>query len=75
MPEAGRQRCVVPFCRRTRQDDGRFGEWCCGRHWCAVPRKYRRVMFRARRRGDRMIDDMAWRKCKRIAIERALGIG
>ncbi|WP_146193166.1 hypothetical protein [Maritimibacter sp. 55A14] len=72
--------CVVPGCRRTVAlktlppgDD----EWICARHWAAVPKRKRRIYFRARRRLrrgeiERKRADWAWNRLKKIAIEEAL---
>jgi hypothetical protein len=35
--------CCVPFCRRTRRNDGRFSEWICGAHWRLVDKKLKRL--------------------------------
>lgn len=73
--------CVVPHCQRTRGE--RKGEpaitedseWICGEHWRAVPRQLKAIKSRAFRQGRpgaalRRI----WNKCKRAAIEAAMGI-
>lgn len=77
-----RVRCVVPFCRRTREDDPRFSEWICGDHWRMVPKKYRQVYGRFKRRWRRFGTPVSyhprgsrlWERIKREAIERAGGI-
>jgi hypothetical protein len=71
----GRMLCLVPFCRRTRKDDGRFDEWICGKHWTLTPRSWRRGLFLFRRRGvhHELVARM-WDRLKRVAIERAAGL-
>ena len=76
MPE--RLHCVVPHCRRS--TSRQVGEWICGEHWLATPKRYRRAFFRARRRGKRIalprhIVDRLWNRLKRAAIETGVGIG
>ncbi len=66
--------CAVPGCARTRKP-GAHTEFICSTHWPMTDRKLRRVMFRARKRGEVETDCMAWRKLKRQAIERAAGVG
>lgn len=65
--------CVVPGCRRS-HDGSRYAEFCCAKHWPLTDRKLRRLMFRARRRGDRQLADRCWAKLKRQAIEHAAGL-
>lgn len=64
-------------------------EWICSEHWRAVPKKLRQVQSRSynwsrgqpyRRRGaptyrkNRQAAGRIWRRCKRAAIERAMGL-
>lgn len=83
MSSSGRISCIVPFCRRTiavsRLPEGY--EWICGKHWSAVPRHLRRRKSQAERIAKRTNRPAAWRltgliweRCKREAIERAMGI-
>lgn len=74
-----RIKCEVPFCKRTRGDrkgdpvvDGM--QWVCGDHWRAIPRTLRRTYYRARRLDRGRLAAMCWERCKKTAIERAMGI-
>ena len=75
-----RLRCIVPGCSHTRGD--RKGdpitpgmEWICAGHWRLVPRALKAIRTRARRKGkDRVVLARLWRRIRREAIERALGI-
>lgn len=77
-PRYPRTGCVVPFCRRT---STLFpSEWICGDHWRLVDRSLK--MFRTKRlkaaqrnrkRWERL-ERATWRRMKRQAIERALGL-
>jgi hypothetical protein len=80
----GRLPCCVPFCRRSRKDDGKFKEWICGIHWKPVPARLKWFKRAADRRvrstfglaaHERARADRAWARCKRAAIEAAGGIG
>lgn len=74
--------CCVPGCRRTLVDNGKFNEWICQKHWSAVPRRDRKVYNRRKRiiiQGCLSVtfgaaSDRLWNRCKREAIERAVGI-
>lgn len=73
--------CAVPFCARTRgQRKGdqpiREGEeWICGDHWRLVPRRLKAISSRARRKGRPSAAlGRLWARCKRAAIERAMGV-
>lgn len=86
--------CCVPGCRRTRGNRkkdplARGMTWLCADHWPLVPMWVKQVLFRARRRRDRLeaigadpvaIDNAGaacarmWRRVMRIAIERSIGI-
>lgn len=71
--------CCVPFCRRTKQNRGDEKEWICAEHWRAVPRKDRAIYARVKREAKaagRWTEAAAriWRRVKRIAIERGVGI-
>ncbi|KAB0269007.1 hypothetical protein FEZ63_02555 [Microvirga brassicacearum] len=72
--------CCVPFCRRTRKNDLGFLEWICGDHWRGVPKPMRQAYGRVTRRFRRGLGeygsrgDRLWRRVKRAAIERAVGI-
>jgi hypothetical protein len=77
----GRLPCCVPFCRRTRKDDGRYREWICAIHWKPVPPRLKKFKLATVRRalscpGPKEIAraDRAWARCKRAAIEAAGGI-
>ena len=80
--------CIVPGCTRTRglrkgeTELQSHWEWICGVHWPATSKRLRRVWFRAKRRTNRnpseanlAAEDRLWRRMKRHAIERAMGIG
>lgn len=73
-----RIRCSVPFCGRTTKRP--CAAWVCGDHWKLVPRKERAVLARAKRKMRRKglewneAADRIWERCKRIAIERAVGL-
>ena len=83
--------CCVPFCHRTRGDRKgdplRPGmEWLCGDQWRLCDKNYRRAYGRHRRKWRRfspkqrdvlmwVVMDRLWRRLKRQAIERAMGIG
>lgn len=77
-----RVRCAVPFCRRTRRQDGRFAEYLCQKHWPLVPKNYRRALTRVHRRlradpSNALLwkcERMMWTRVKAKAIERAAGI-
>lgn len=81
-PATGKLRltCEVPHCGRTRgQRKGEkpiegWEEWICGDHWRLVPKKMRRALSRARREGGRRRFYRLWYRCRREAIEVALGI-
>lgn len=73
--------CCVPFCRRTTRNDKGYSEWICGKHWPLVPRHLKRRKRQAERiakRGDRpaawRLAGLIWQRCKREAIERAMGL-
>jgi hypothetical protein len=79
---AERMPCCVPFCRRTRRNDGRFREWICAIHWRAVPRRLKAYKRATQRRAVATLDpqeiaraNRAWERCKRVAIEKAGGLG
>lgn len=70
--------CCIPFCKRTKKDNGAFDEWICGSHWRAVRAGRRRVYARLKRlarhagNGDyRKACRACWNTLKREAIERA----
>ena len=74
--------CLVPFCRHTRGDRkndplprplGGY-EWICAEHWRPVPRKAKRALAAGKRRGRPSLSAIAWRRCRRKAIEAAVGI-
>jgi len=78
---APRVLCIVPYCRRTAKRLDAHHEWICGKHWSLVPRAYRRAYARAKRRFKVRqtlllwkCSGMLWSRCKRAAIERAVGI-
>jgi len=78
--------CCVPGCDHTRGNRkgdplSRRMEWVCADHWRLVPPAMRALRNRARRRAERLNTDGAWaaqhrlfRRCKRAAIERSLGL-
>lgn len=64
-------------------------EWICGQHWMTLPKKLRQIQSRAynwnlgqpyRRKGapinrkGRLASRRIWARCRREAIERAMGI-
>lgn len=74
-----RIRCCVPFCGRTKANDGTFDEWICQVHWQPVPRVMKRAYARIKREvrhgapwGPRAA--RIWCRVKRAAIEAAAGI-
>jgi hypothetical protein len=80
-----RLHCCVPFCRRTTRNDKGFSEWICGRHWRAVGHREKWLHRRAKRmlrvgRAGWTAEEIAafaaraWERCKRHAIEKAVGI-
>ena len=80
-----RIRCAVPFCRRTRRDDGSFTEWICQEHWVLTSARLRRIYSLRKRRIRRLVSHhdigreirakrRTWQWLKRQAIERAAGI-
>lgn len=69
---ADRLACLVPGCRRTCKPF--HGEWICGVHWPATDRAMRRLLSLAKRRGRQQACAAIWRRLKRQAIERAVGI-
>ena len=78
-----RLRCIVPFCKRTRELDRAKSEWICPEHWRNVPDFVRREKFRANNALRRGFKDgsarpalesrarNAWAACKKAAIEAA----
>jgi hypothetical protein len=56
--------CCVPFCRRTRRDDGSFSEWICGKHWALVSRKAKLM-----KRRSEAAYDAAKLECEEISSE------
>ncbi len=79
--------CAVPGCRRSRglrKGERAFEdwhEWVCGVHWAMVPKIFRRALARKRRITNRKESwndirafNRLWERCKRAAIERAVGI-
>lgn len=83
----GRVPCLVPFCRCT-VPEGRHppgSEVICQKHWRAVSKRekaFLRMVRRALRRTldpqgrERLLqmDDRAWARCRKDAIEKAAGI-
>lgn len=64
--------CCVPFCRRTTKREGCFAdaeEYVCGRHWPLVPKRVNDLRPEAIEAVGRV-----WRRCKRYAIETAIGL-
>jgi len=64
-------------------------QWVCREHWMAIPKKMRQAHSRAwnwdhakpyRRKGSPLMRDndaaswRVWKRCKRAAIERAMGL-
>lgn len=84
MIQSDRVPCCVPFCRRTIARDrlpSEHAEWICGRHWPAVPKHHKRrlrqierIAKRTRRLSSIMLAQRIWERCKREAIERAMGL-
>ena len=73
-PTTERLRCEVPGCRRTRKPDPLIAEWICAKHWALVPKHWRRVFARSKRRGRAIVEWRLWCRIKRKAIDAALGI-
>ena len=71
---ADRLPCCVPFCRRTTKDNRGFNEWLCSKHYGLVDQKLKALRRRALRRGRYELDELIWRRLKRQAIERAVGL-
>lgn len=76
-----RQRCLVPFCGRTRRDDGKYAEWICGKHWRLADRLGRRVYRHRQRSTDHHSSEekahfvnKMWYGLKKQVLERAAGI-
>lgn len=66
--------CVVPFCGRTHKPASPGFEWICSRHWPLVDRSLKHLRRRAKRARRWRLAALLWRKAKRQAIERALGV-
>ncbi|MEQ8395009.1 hypothetical protein [Thalassobaculum sp.] len=77
--------CEVPHCPRTRgrrkgETEIQDGErWICGDHWRLVSRSMKAIYRRARRRaasgkGSWEAAHRLWMRCRREAIEIAVGI-
>lgn len=50
--------CCVPFCRRTRKNDGDGGDWICSIHWRGVPRMtVKQPLFKVVRQYRRKFGD------------------
>lgn len=74
---AVRLACIVPFCRRTVAQAGRFAnatEWICGDHWRGVPRITKRLYTRARRRCRPEVAYRIWRRARREALDGAFAL-
>jgi hypothetical protein len=77
-----RQTCLVPFCKHTRRDDGRYSEWICAQHWRGVDRQIRRLYARIRREKKRApaacdythVEGYTWARARREAIENGVGL-
>lgn len=54
--------CCVPFCRRTRADDGDFVEWMCGDHYRLVDRRLKTLRSRIRRRCEKIVRGADYRR-------------
>jgi hypothetical protein len=79
--------CCVPGCPRHRGlrkgETVLPAEWLCYDHWMLVPARYRRLHGRLKRRAKNRPDSAMivnssanhWERCKRLAIEGAMGIG
>lgn len=79
--------CIVPFCPRTAgRNTKRFAaappelrasdiEWICAEHWRGVPKPYRNVYARLRRRGhgDSARSWRIWSRLKAAAVAGAAG--
>jgi hypothetical protein len=71
--------CVVPHCQYTIGAKGDvWTEWVCAKHWAGVPRQMRKVLKRTRMAfkatGNGTAFSRIWRRCRREAINRAVGI-
>lgn len=82
MVMADRMRCIVPFCRHTRDRyrNPVFNEWICGDHWKMLPKQRRKVYGRRMRKmrrfaimGDEATNRL-WRRLVAQATETAMGI-
>lgn len=80
---ADRIACCVPGCRRTIErlpDDPPHVEIICGKHWRAVTPSERRHIAKIRRLLRRRetaslirLHNLAWQRCKALAIDAAQG--
>jgi hypothetical protein len=74
--------CCVPFCKRT-APRSRFpdaGEIICGKHWRLIDKRVRALhrAYLRRERAGKPFNFAAsfwnWQRCKRQAIEAAMGV-
>ena len=71
-----RVNCLIQGCRRTNQKDYENMEWICQKHWIAVPKKYRKLYAKAKRKfnkgdiNEKRITSI-WQKCKDQAFMNA----
>ena len=82
---ADRIQCCVPYCRRTHHNREGFIEWVCQTHWRAVRKRTKRFwrLAKAKARNaatekewskEHLRCQRAWERCKREAVEAAMGI-
>lgn len=72
----------MPFCGRTRRDDGKYAEWVCTPHWRLAEPAARRV-YKHRLRSttysspaeQKKFVDMMWSSLKAQVLSRAMAIG
>jgi hypothetical protein len=79
---AGRIPCCIVGCRRTFKNDRGYVEFMCGNHYRLADSTLRRLRTKVARRAKHQgwtqhnltIDDWLWRRIKRQATERAMGL-
>lgn len=81
-----RRQCLVPFCKHGTRRFAEDGDWICSQHWRHVSRTKKRRLRLAYRRWCVAVPSSreqfrwgqiwhrAWARCKKEAIEAAVGI-
>jgi len=81
VPDNPVTRCVVPGCAHWTRRFAAGWEWVCGTHWRLVDSELKALRVRIGRKYGRQgrrywrFENLVWRRMKRQAIERAVGIG